>query len=70
MTLEATLTVQGFGFSPDDALQDLERRCEPHANKGWRTRSIKASVAAGRNPYSTIAVHGYVATTTLNKEYA
>lgn len=64
--MESTLMVEGFGLDPDAAVTDLRHRCERYAASGW-TDPLNASVFSGRNPYSDIAVYGYVATTTLTK---
>jgi hypothetical protein len=67
--MNATLTVQGFGFSPDEAIEDLHRRCQSHNQGGW-LRPTEATVSTGSNPYSVMPVFGYVATTRLTKEHA
>jgi hypothetical protein len=64
--MNASLTVDGFGFTPDDALADLADRCARHA--GWHAGNRSANVIRGRNPYSDIPVWGYVASIVLGKE--
>lgn len=62
----ATLTVEGFGLTPDAAVEDLIDRVVRH--EGWETRRHDADVRRGFNPYSEHPVMGYIATTTLRKE--
>lgn len=61
-----SLTIQGFGFTPDDAIADMNSRCDRHAEQGWRVTN-DCDVRSGTNPYSDIAVYGYIATTTMKK---
>lgn len=65
--MNRVLTVQGFGLSPEEAAEDLERRCLDLTERGWAEPG-GCTIGRGLNPYAVVAVHGYVATTTLRME--
>lgn len=65
--MKATLIIEGFAFSPDEALSDLHERAARHVDLGW-SKPSEVIVETGTNPYSEYPVHGYVARGTMTKE--